>query len=236
MGGRADPAGLPFAPSSGRRTTNEPSPLVGRPAAWEAARIDDSENPTRTRALRELGDVLGALERLPVPAFAISGDGTIRWLNAAARNLIGEKEGVRYTTVLAPASVPEARQSFTRQIVGNVPSTESEATVRAADGQHVRVEISSVPVRGGDTVTGVFGLAAVDGQPVEAGPLADVRLTPRQAQVLELLTRGRSTDQMAQELGVARETVRNHVRAVLRALGVHSRLEAVIAAHERGLV
>jgi DNA-binding CsgD family transcriptional regulator len=209
--------------------------LAGRPTEWDAAGID-SKDLTRTRALRELGDVLDALDGLPVPAFAISGDGTIRWLNAAARNLIGEKEGVRFTTVLAPASVPAARDTFARQIVGNVPSSEAEAVVRTADGQHVGVEISSVTVRGGDTVTGVFGLATVEGRPGALEPPADVHLTPRQAQVLDLLARGWSTDQMAQELGVARETVRNHVRAILRALGAHSRLEAVVAAHERGLV
>lgn len=171
-----------------------------------------------------------------MPAFAISGDGTIRWLNAAARDLVGDKEGARFTSVLAPASVPAARQTFARQIVGTVPATESEATIRTADGRNVRVEISSVAVRGGGTISGVFGLAAMDGQPVAVDTLGDVRLTPRQAQVLDLLARGRSTDQMAGELGVARETARNHVRAVLHALGVHSRLEAIIAAHERGIV
>jgi DNA-binding CsgD family transcriptional regulator len=37
-------------------------------------------------------------------------------------------------------------------------------------------------------------------------------------------------------LHVSRETVRNHVRHVLRELGAHSRLEAVARAHELGLL
>ena len=41
---------------------------------------------------------------------------------------------------------------------------------------------------------------------------------------------------MADELGVANDTIRNHVRAILNRLGVHSRLEAVIEAHQRHLV
>ena len=41
---------------------------------------------------------------------------------------------------------------------------------------------------------------------------------------------------MADELGVAQDTIRNHIRAILRRLGVHSRLEAVIEAHARQLV
>jgi DNA-binding NarL/FixJ family response regulator len=45
--------------------------------------------------------------------------------------------------------------------------------------------------------------------------------------VLRLLEHGRSTDQIAEELHLSIETVRNHIRRLLRALDVHSRLEAV---------
>jgi two-component system NarL family response regulator len=48
--------------------------------------------------------------------------------------------------------------------------------------------------------------------------------------VLRLLERGHSTKQIAHELHLSEETVRNHVRRLLRALGVNSRLEAVSAA------
>jgi DNA-binding NarL/FixJ family response regulator len=48
-----------------------------------------------------------------------------------------------------------------------------------------------------------------------------------------MLELGRSTDQIAEELHLSRETVRNHIRHILRALGVNSRLEAVaVARHE----
>jgi DNA-binding NarL/FixJ family response regulator len=58
----------------------------------------------------------------------------------------------------------------------------------------------------------------------------ELRLTPRQAEVLRLLERGRSTEQIAEDLGLSRETVRNHVRRLLRAIGASSRLEAVAIA------
>ena len=70
------------------------------------------------------------------------------------------------------------------------------------------------------------------GEPRTTGP---VELTPRQEQVLRLLGEGASTDEIAAALHLSRETVRNHVRHVLRALGAHSRLEAVAAAHRLGL-
>ena len=48
--------------------------------------------------------------------------------------------------------------------------------------------------------------------------------------VLRLLEQGRSTKQIAAELHLSTETVRNHIRRLFRALGVNSRLEAVAAA------
>ncbi|HEY0414835.1 MAG TPA: LuxR C-terminal-related transcriptional regulator [Gaiellaceae bacterium] len=41
---------------------------------------------------------------------------------------------------------------------------------------------------------------------------------------------------MAEELGVAEDTLRNHVRQLLRRLGVHSRLAAVVEGRRRGLL
>jgi DNA-binding NarL/FixJ family response regulator len=63
-----------------------------------------------------------------------------------------------------------------------------------------------------------------------------VHLTPRQLEVLKLLAEGCSTAQMAESLHLSTQTVRNHVRGVLRALSVHSRLAAVARAHELGLL
>ena len=45
-----------------------------------------------------------------------------------------------------------------------------------------------------------------------------------------------STRQIADDLGIAPHTVRNHVRLILQALGAHSRLGAVAEAHRRGLL
>ena len=52
------------------------------------------------------------------------------------------------------------------------------------------------------------------------------QLTPREWQVLELIVDGASTSEMAAGLGLARETVRSHVKHVLRKLAVGSRGEA----------
>ncbi len=54
-------------------------------------------------------------------------------------------------------------------------------------------------------------------------------LTPRQSDVLGLLLKGQPNKLIARELGLSVETVKDHVAAVLRALGVSSRTQAVIA-------
>jgi DNA-binding NarL/FixJ family response regulator len=74
-------------------------------------------------------------------------------------------------------------------------------------------------------VIGVFG--QVKDVDENRPPPEHPHLTPRQIEVLRLLEQGRSTDQIAAGLHISVETVRNHIRAILRTLGVHSRLEAV---------
>ncbi|MEP7302789.1 MAG: response regulator transcription factor, partial [Caldimonas sp.] len=62
-----------------------------------------------------------------------------------------------------------------------------------------------------------------------AAALAAFKLTPRQTDVLGLLLRGYSNKLIARELKLSVETVKDHVAAVLRALGVNSRTQAVLA-------
>ena len=58
----------------------------------------------------------------------------------------------------------------------------------------------------------------------------DPALTPRQREILQLLADGQRVPHIALRLHVAETTVRNHIRAILRALGVNSQLEAVARA------
>ena len=69
-----------------------------------------------------------------------------------------------------------------------------------------------------------------------AGDPQQLELTPRQLETLQLLGEGLETKGIAERLGVAEETARNHIRAVLRVLEVHSRLEAVVAGLRLGLL
>jgi len=61
-------------------------------------------------------------------------------------------------------------------------------------------------------------------------------LTPRQLEVLMLLSEGRSVREIGKELYLSEATVRNHVRSLLQALGAHSQLEVLAKAREMGIL
>ncbi len=175
------------------------------------------------------GDVELALEGVSVPSYVLDATGVVRWINPAAERLLGDVRGRHYTSVVAPEDHPRAHELFTRKLVG-ASATDTRGVLVSTDGTRVALEISSVPLMGGEHVVGVFGLLVgpVDEEPRAPHP----DLTPRQLEVLRLLEQGRSTKQIAQELHLSTDTVRNHVRHLLRALGASSRLEAVaIARH-----
>ena len=69
-----------------------------------------------------------------------------------------------------------------------------------------------------------------------SGPLAAGTLTRRESEVLAVLARGRSNQQIAAELGLGQRTVEGHVSSVLGKLGVASRAEAVAYALGHRLV
>jgi DNA-binding NarL/FixJ family response regulator len=64
----------------------------------------------------------------------------------------------------------------------------------------------------------------------------DVTLSPRQQEVLELLADGLSTRLIADRLGIAETTARNHIHRLLQRLGCHSQLQAVARARHAHLM
>jgi DNA-binding NarL/FixJ family response regulator len=104
------------------------------------------------------------------------------------------------------------------------------------NGGRIPMRLTSAPLRRDGNIVGIFGI----GMPLakapthEHSPLDD--LTPRQHEILRLLGEGLETPEIARRLGIAEETARNHIRALLRALGAHSRLEAVLMGLRAGVI
>ena len=91
------------------------------------------------------------------------------------------------------------------------------------------------PMRPVDSARGLLGmqplpLARSANEAAAASPaFTGLGLTPRQAEVLSLLLQGLPNKMIARHLSVSVETVKDHVAAVLRALNVSSRTQAVLA-------
>jgi two-component system response regulator DegU len=63
-----------------------------------------------------------------------------------------------------------------------------------------------------------------------------VPLSPREMEILQLVTRGLSNKEIAYTLGISHQTVKNHMTAILRKLDVEDRTQAAVFALRRGWV
>lgn len=72
-------------------------------------------------------------------------------------------------------------------------------------------------------------------RPRKAPKLSDFGITDRQADVLKLLIKGRTNAEIARELSIAENTVKQHAHAAYRSLGVNSRTEAMVELARLGI-
>jgi len=63
-----------------------------------------------------------------------------------------------------------------------------------------------------------------------------VPLSPREMEVLELIVRGKSNKEIARQLGISSQTVKNHLSSILRKLAVNDRTQAAVYALRRGWI
>ena len=70
------------------------------------------------------------------------------------------------------------------------------------------------------------------------GNLSDrvARLTPREIEILQRMAEGATPEQIAEDLGMSRHTLRTHTQNVLTKLGVHTKLDAIVAALRYGKI
>ena len=81
--------------------------------------------------------------------------------------------------------------------------------------------------------TEVLAFMGVQGSPVHEDPAFE-SLTAREREVLTLITEGLSNAEIAARLSISEKTVRNHISNIFDKLGVWTRAQAIVFAHERG--
>jgi two-component system nitrate/nitrite response regulator NarL len=106
-------------------------------------------------------------------------------------------------------------------VSGSVRPDASLEEQAAAVASVARGEIVTSPAVTAHLLTRIRSLAAEDPDAAE-----EARLTPRQAEVLGLVAEGLSNMQIALQLSIQEQTVKNHMHNILLKLGVHSRAEA----------
>lgn len=160
--------------------------------------------------LAERDDVDLVLLDLALPD--VSGLDTLRALRS--RHL-----DVGVVVVSASERPSDAREALRSGALGFIPKSSSTDELLAALGK----------VLGGEVFVPAF---ARDGAPADPAEV----LTARQREVLRLLGKGLTNPEIARTLGIGAETVKVHVRQVLRALDASNRTEAVGLAQRAGLL
>jgi PAS domain S-box-containing protein len=196
--------------------------------------LNDSDCVAKTDTLkrRDMIELRSTLENVNVPAVILN-RGAVTWSNRAATSAFGEILGEPFASVVANEDASLVHRQLERKLHG-LAFTDYEADVFTRDGKRRRAEISSVRIPDGNACSAIFGL--VRPGPPEIESRHSTKLTHRQLEMLHLLAEGAATGDIAAQLHLSRETVRNHVRNIFRALGVHSRLEAVLLAYQTGLL
>jgi PAS domain S-box-containing protein len=181
---------------------------------------------------------LWLVDSLVVPASLHDVEGRFVRMNAAAERAIGSSNAHwlgRHFTEPVPQEARENVEVQFRRAAETGEPTDFETVFTDASG-HIRgVRAQHLPLRRGDAIVGVLILAFDVRQP-PSGLELHPRLTPRQREILELIASGLSTSEIAKELTLSTETVRNHLRKVFEELHVHTRVEAIVAAQRFGLL
>jgi PAS domain S-box-containing protein len=177
------------------------------------------------------------------PLFVLDEELRIVAWNAAVEELTGvaaeEAVGRPCWSVLAGVSedgavVCHAGCALAREALKRRACLSQSLLVRTTSGRR-RVTVSTIAAPAGRNRQLMHLL--LRRQPAEpSAPSAPEveQLTPRQREVLELLGDGKDAREIAAALGVTVATVRTHIRHILRALGVHTQLAAVVRACTRG--
>ena len=117
-------------------------------------------------------------------------------------------------------------------LLKDIPLDEVADVVRAVHGGQSLIN----PSMAAKLLTEFAALAKRDGEERAEQQVPAPKLTDREMQVLKLVARGMNNRDIAKELFISENTVKNHVRNILEKLQIHSRMEAVMIAVREKLI
>jgi DNA-binding NarL/FixJ family response regulator len=117
-------------------------------------------------------------------------------------------------------------------LLKDIPLDEVAEAVRSVHGGQSLIN----PSMAGKLITEFATLANRDTAEDRTQHVAAPKLTDREMEVLKLVARGMNNRDIAKELFISENTVKNHVRNILEKLQIHSRMEAVMIAVRQKLI
>jgi DNA-binding NarL/FixJ family response regulator len=233
------PAGIPRGPDGPRRTEPIRTMIVDDHALFRRGLEMVLDSEPDIELVGQAGDgaeaVLKAGESLPdvvLMDIRMPRSGGIEACRAL-KDVVPSAKIVILTISDEEADLFEAiRAGASGYLLKDIPLDEVAATVRAVDGGQSLIN----PSMAGKLLTEFAAIARREQSEPPRQQVPAPKLTDREMQVLKLIARGMNNRDIAKELFISENTVKNHVRNILEKLQIHSRMEAVMVAVREKLI
>jgi len=148
------------------------------------------------------------------------------------KSLREKHPAISVVVISASSDRENVKRALDHGALGFIPKSSSNEVLASALGLVLAGGIYVPP-----EILGRSGAGEPMAPPIAAGHRtpAEIGLTERQAQILALIMKGKSNKLICRELDIAESTVKNQITAILKALNVTSRTQAVIAVDKLGL-
>ena len=185
------------------------------------------------------------LDQVGLAVIATDPDGVVTTWNARAESLYGWSRDEALGRHISDLTVPEESRRTAEQIMDAIQrgaSWEGAFRVRRKDGSRFTAFVKDSPIVSSGNMIGVVGVSIEIGDSALAEAVRTTvadstrpqrrtrALSPREREVLALLARGLTGEQIAERLVLSPETVRTHIRNAREKLGASTRVEAVTMA------
>jgi PAS domain S-box-containing protein len=187
------------------------------------------------------------LDQVDLAVIATNADGVVTTWNARAEALYGWSRGEALGRHVSELTVPETDQKVAEEIIASLQrgdTWQGSFRLRRKDGSVFTAFVKDSPILDDDgRLIGIVGVSIEIGDPELASAVRSLigdgnhnsgrrtrTLSPREREVLGLLARGLTGEQIAERLVLSPETVRTHIRNAREKLGASTRVEAVTMA------
>jgi PAS domain S-box-containing protein len=226
-----------------------------RPQDRKAPRTTDSAYPVLVQHVTTSGAVVThgvppsqdqVLDQVDLAVIATDADGVVTTWNSRAQALYGWRRDEAVGRHVLELTVPDESRRTAEEIVQALQrgsSWRGTFRLRRKDGTRFTAFVKDAPIVDDDgRLVGIVGVSIEIGDPELAEAVRSARgdgaqsarrtraLSPREREVLALLARGLTGEQIAERLVLSPETVRTHIRNAREKLGASTRVEAVTMA------